>query len=160
MKNWLTFIAVFILSLGLIITILVFWNANKPFNEIEEKAEKLALSSEVLSTVTKSYVYNGSKPYVTVFGEDEDGEEKVVFVPISLEEEAIQEAYLKDGITEEQALAHLKDEKDIKKILHTKLGYESVGVVWEITYMNNSDNVNYVYLMFEDGEWWKRILNL
>lgn len=160
MKNWLKFIAVFILSLSIIITILIFWNANKPFNKIEEQAEKLALESNVLSRVTESYVYNGSKPYITVFGEDENGEKKAVFVPISLEEDAIQEVMLKEGITEKQALALASKEKNIKKILHTKLGYESVGPVWEITYMNDSDNINYVYIMFEDGQWWKRILNL
>lgn len=160
MKNWLKFIAVFILSLSIIITILIFWNAKKPFNKIEEQAEKLALESNVLSTVTDSYVYNGSKPYITVFGEDENGEKKAVFVPISLEEDAIQEVFLKEGITEKQALALANKEKNIKKILHTKLGYESVGPVWEITYMNDSDHINYVYIMFEDGQWWKRILNL
>lgn len=160
MKNWLIFIAVFILSLSIIITVLIFWNAKKPFDNIEEKAEELALSSDSLKKVTDSYVYNGSKPYVTVFGEDEDGEKKAVFVPISLEEEAIQEVFLKEGITEKEALAQLNKEQDVKKILHTKLGYESVGAVWEITYTNNSDNVNYVYIVFEDGQWWKRILNL
>lgn len=160
MKNWIKFIILFILSLSIIITVTIFWNAQKPFNEIEEQAEQLALSSNVLSSITNSYVYNGSKPYVTVFGEDENGDEKAVFVPISLEEDAIQEVNLKDGITEEQALAQVNKELGSNEILHTKLGYESVGAVWEITYMNDSDNVNYVYIMFEDGQWWKRILNL
>ncbi|WP_449441709.1 cell wall elongation regulator TseB-like domain-containing protein [Ureibacillus acetophenoni] len=49
--------------------------------------------------VTDSYIYNGNKPYVTVFGEDEEGNEKAVFVPISLEEKSIQEVYLQDGIS-------------------------------------------------------------
>lgn len=41
-----------------------------------------------------------------------------------------------------------------------KLGYEEVGPVWEITYTNSDDKLNYVYIIFEDGQWWKRILNL
>jgi uncharacterized protein YpmB len=67
---------------------------------------------------------------------------------------------LQDGITREKALSVIDDEKDVKKVLHTKLGYEEAGVVWEITYTNNADNLNYVYILFEDGQWWKRILNL
>lgn len=72
----------------------------------------------------------------------------------------IQEVYLQDGITEEQALSVLNNKEEVKEILHTKLGYEEVGAVWEITYTNESDELNYVYILFEDGQWWKRILNL
>ncbi|SOC19882.1 uncharacterized protein YpmB [Ureibacillus xyleni] len=160
MKNWVIFISVFLLSLSLVISILVIWKADTPFNKIEKQAEELAISSGKLSKITDSYVYNGNKPYVTVFGEDEDGKEKALFVPISLEENSIQEIFLQDGITKEQALSVLNNEEKVKKILHTKLGYEEVGPVWEITYMNESEKLNYVYIVFEDGEWWKRILNL
>lgn len=160
MKNWIIFISVFILSLALVISVLVIWKSDAPFNEIETKAEELALSSDTLAAVSDSYVYNGNKPYVTVFGEDKDGNKKALFVPINLEEKAIQEVNLKDGITEEQALSVLSKEEEVKEILHTKLGYEEVGPVWEITYKNKSDKLNYVYILFEDGQWWKRILNL
>ncbi|WP_235801782.1 cell wall elongation regulator TseB-like domain-containing protein [Ureibacillus manganicus] len=159
-KNWVIFIVLFILSMSLVISILVISQAISPIKNIEQKAEELAISTNSLAVVTNSYIYNGNKPYVTVFGEDEDGNEKAVFVPISLEENSIQEVYLQDGITREQALSVIDNEKDIKKILHTKLGYEEAGVVWEISYTNKADKLNYVYILFEDGQWWKRILNL
>jgi len=161
MKNWIIFISVFIVSLALVISILVIWKSDEPFDEIEEKAEKLAISSNSLAVVSDSYVYNGNKPYVTVFGEDEDGNEKAVFVPISLEEKSIQEVLLKDGVTKEQALSVLNSEEKVKEVLHIKLGYEEeVGAVWEITYTSGNEKLNYVYIIFEDGQWWKRILNL
>ncbi|SOC37636.1 cell wall elongation regulator TseB-like domain-containing protein [Ureibacillus acetophenoni] len=159
-KNWVIFIVLFILSMSLVISILVISQAMAPIKDIEQSAEDLAISSKSLAVVTDSYIYNGNKPYVTVFGEDEDGKEKAVFVPISLEENSIQEIYLQDGISREQALSVIDNEVDIKKILHTKLGYEEAGVVWEITYTNNANKLNYVYILFEDGQWWKRILNL
>ncbi|HWL12415.1 MAG TPA: DUF5590 domain-containing protein [Ureibacillus sp.] len=160
MKNWIIFISVFIVSLALVISILVIWKSDEPFDEIEEKAEKLAISSNSLAVVSDSYVYNGNKPYVTVFGEDEDGNEKAVFVPISLEEKSIQEVLLKDGVTKEQALSVLNSEEKVNEVLHVKLGYEEVGAVWEITYTSGNEKLNYVYIIFEDGQWWKRILNL
>ncbi|MFY3792890.1 DUF5590 domain-containing protein [Ureibacillus sp. MALMAid1270] len=160
MKNWVVFIILFILSVSLVISILVLSNAMAPIKDIEQKAEELAISSNSLSTVTDSYIYNGNKPYVTVFGEDEEGNEKAVFVPISLEEKSIQEVYLQDGISKEEALSVINQEEDVKKILHTKLGYEEAGVVWEITYTNEAEKLNYVYILFENGQWWKRILNL
>ncbi|HWK24719.1 MAG TPA: DUF5590 domain-containing protein [Ureibacillus sp.] len=160
MKNWIIFISVFIVSLALVISVLVIWKSDKPFDDIEEKAEDLALSSHSLASVSDSYVYNGNKPYVTVFGEDEDGNKKAIFVPISLEEKSIQEVNLQDGVTKEQALSVLNNEVEVNEILHTKLGYEEVGPVWEITYKNDEEKLNYVYITFEDGQWWKRILNL
>lgn len=159
-KNWVIFIVLFILSMSLVISILVISQAMAPIKDIEQSAEDLAISSKSLAVVTDSYIYNGNKPYVTVFGEDENGKEKAVFVPISLEENSIQEIYLQDGISREQALSVIDKEEDIKKILHTKLGYEEAGVVWEITYTNHANKLNYVYILFEDGQWWKRILNL
>ncbi len=159
-KNWVIFIVLFILSMSLVISILVLSQAMKPIKDIEIQAEELAVSSNSLSVITDSYIYNGNKPYITVFGEDEDGNEKAIFVPISLEENSIQEVYLQDGISREEALSFIENEREVKKILHTKLGYEDAGVVWEITYTNNADKLNYVYIMFEDGQWWKRILNL
>ena len=57
-------------------------------------------------------------------------------------------------------LAIFKKDTSAKEILHTKLGFEEPGAVWEITYISDSGKLNYVYLLFEDGNWWKRILNL
>ena len=160
MKNWLIFGVIFIASLTLAITSLVLWKADAPFKDLEEQAEELALSSKSLAVVSDSYIYNGNKPYITVFGVDEYGKEKAIFVPISLEEDLIQEVFLQDGITEEQALSVISNETNVKEILHTKLGYEEAGAVWEVVYINKADKLNYVYILFEDGQWWKRILNL
>lgn len=121
MKNWIIFISVFIVSLALVISVLVIWKSDAPFDEIEKKAEELALTTKILDVVSDSYVYNGNKPYVTVFGEDADGNEKAVFVPISLEEKKIQEVFLKDGVTKEQALSVLNNEVKVNEILHTKI---------------------------------------
>ncbi|EON72430.1 DUF5590 domain-containing protein [Lysinibacillus sphaericus] len=160
MKNWLIFISVFMVSLSLVISILVLWKAEAPFRSIEEQAEQLALDAKSLAVVSESYTYNGKNSYVTVFGVDEYGEKKAVFVPTNLEEDSIQEVFLKDGITEKQALSVFKNEGNVQKVLHMKLGYEEPGVVWEITYVNDHDNLNYVYILFENGDWVKRIKNL
>lgn len=160
MKNWIVFGVVFITSLVLTITALVLWKAEAPFNELENAAEDLAISSKSLAIITDSYVYNGHKPYITVFGVDEYGKEKALFVPISLEKDLIQEVFLQDGITKEQALSVLSNETNVKEIFQTKLGYEEAGVVWEVIYLNDADKLNYVYVLFEDGQWWKRISNM
>jgi len=160
MKNWLIFISVFIVSLSLVISILVLWKAEAPFRSIEEQAEQLALDAKALAIVSESYTYNGKHSYVTVFGVDEYGDKKAVFVPTNLDEDSIQEVILEDGITEKQALSVFKNEGNVQKVLHMKLGYEEPGAVWEITYLNDHDQLIYVYILFKDGDWWKRITNL
>ncbi|WP_341302387.1 DUF5590 domain-containing protein [Lysinibacillus sp. FSL H8-0500] len=160
MKNWLIFISVFIVSLSLVISVLVIWKAEAPFRSIEEQATQLALDANALTVVSESYTYNGKHSYVTVFGVDEHGDKKAVFVPTNLDKDSIQEVLLEDGITEKQALAVFKNEGNVQKVLHMKLGYEEPGPVWEITYLNGHDQLNYVYILFKDGDWWKRITNL
>lgn len=160
MKNWIIFGVTFVASLVVVITVLVLWVAASPFSDIKKQAEQLVLDTNKISSVTDSYVYNGNNPYVTVFGVDENGVDKALFVPINLDEKLIQEINVDDGITKEQALSVLNDEAQVKEVLHTKLGFEEVGAVWEITYVNESNNLSYVYILFEDGQWWKRILNL
>ena len=162
MKKRLLYSVLFIFIACLAISFFVLWKASKPEYDIRKDAEAFALETKALAIVNDSYAYNGNNPYVTVLGLDEYGEEKAVFVPITLKKDAMQEVFLADGITKEQAIAVLTNEVrvNVKEILHTKLGYEEAGAVWEITYKSKQDKLNYVYILFEDGQWWKRILNL
>lgn len=144
----------------LAIVFFVFWKASKPEMDMRKEAEALAYDLHRISVIEDSYAYNGNKPYITVVGLDEYGEEKAVFVPVTLDEEAIKEVYLKDGITKSEAIQILSNDANVKEILHTKLGYDEAGPVWEIVYKAKNDTLNYVYVFFEDGQWWKRILNL
>lgn len=160
MKNWIIISITVVASLAIVLTVGVLWITASPFLDVQKKAEQLVLSTDRLVEVEESYVYHGKSPYVTVFGKDEDGEEKALFVPINMKEEFIQTVRIADGVTAEQALSALNDEAKVKEILHSKLGFEEVGAVWEITYVNEQNTLNYEYIMFEDGQWWKRILNL
>lgn len=160
MKNWIIFGVTFSASLVIVLIVGILWITASPFLDVQKKAEQLAISTDRLVEVEESYVYNGKSPYVTVFGKDEDGEEKALFIPINMKEEFIQTVSIADGVTAEQALSALNDEASVKEILHTKLGFEEVGAVWEITYINKQNTLNYEYILFEDGQWWKRILNL
>lgn len=160
MKSWIIFISVFIISLSLCISLFVIWKAGQPFTNVNEKAEQLAVSEGNLKEVSDSKVYSGSTIYITVRGKDENGEEKAVFIPTNPENEVIEEVLLKNGISKQQALSVVQDEFEVKEVLHTKLGWEQDTAVWEITFLNQNDKLNYVYLLFENGKWWKRILNL
>lgn len=160
MKKWITFIGVFVLSLAVFISLFVIWQSKVPFSDQEDRAVQMALEQKALAQVDDADVYNGTISYVTVFGMDENGDDKAVFIPTKASKDPIEEVLLKDGISEKQAIKVVQDEFKVKEVLHAKLGFEDSKVVWEITFFNENDKLNYVYLLFENGNWWKRILNL
>lgn len=160
MKNWIKFFTIFLLILSLSIVVIVAWKSYSPFYSSEKDAKQVVLDADKLVTVTDTYVYNGKKPYVTVIGTDKAGKKKAVFVPKDDSKAKLEEVIMENGTSEKEALSVVSKKDNVKEILHTKLGIEEPGVVWEITYLNQEDKLNYVYILFENGQWWKRILNL
>lgn len=159
MMNWVKFITAFLFALILVITSLVFYNANKPFSSAIDKAETNVLSSGLLTTVNHSEVYNGTKSMVTVFGKDKEGKEKAVFIDEKTGE-LVEEIAMSEGVTSDVAIKTVKSELKVDKILHVKLGWEEDYPIWEVAFKSDNGTLNYVYVFFESGEWWKRILNL
>ena len=62
--------------------------------------------------------------------------------------------------TADEAVQTVEEELDVNKVLHVSLGMEEVGPVWEVAFKSENGKLNYVYVLFENGHWWKRILNL
>ncbi|NYF24529.1 DUF5590 domain-containing protein [Sporosarcina sp. JAI121] len=159
MLNWIKFIVVFLLLLTSVITVTVLYNADKPFSSAEKTATKSAIQSGQLVSASSATIFHGTVPVVTVFGVDGDGIEKAVFVD-EKSKDGYKEVKLSEGISAKKAVANVKKELDVKKVLHVTLGLEEEGPVWEVAFKSNSGKLNYVYVFFEDGQWWKRILNL
>ncbi|MDN4608711.1 DUF5590 domain-containing protein [Sporosarcina highlanderae] len=159
MMNWVKFIVAFLLFLTLFITVIVLYNANKPFSSVQNKAETIAMKNGSLQSVDHAEIYNGTISMITVYGKDADGIKKAVFVDEKTEK-VLDEVVLKDGIDAQTAVETVKSELQMKKILHVALGLEEGHPVWEVAFKSENGKLNYVYVFFENGEWWKRILNL
>ncbi|WP_318617371.1 DUF5590 domain-containing protein [Sporosarcina sp. YIM B06819] len=159
MVNWIKFIVVFLLALTAVITVTVLYNAGKPPSVANKTAIETVLKSGQLVSVDSAESFNGTVPMVTVFGVDAEGEEKAVFVGGQTEGD-FEEVKLADGISAEKAVANVKEELQVKKVLHVTLGLEAEGPVWEVAFTSDNGKLNYVYVFFENGQWWKRILNL
>lgn len=159
MWNWIKFIVVFLLTLTSVIIVMVFYNANKPASEAEKAAIQSVIESGQLATVQSAEQFNGTVPAITVFGLDKDGKEKAVFVNDN-SEDGYEEVMLTDGITADRAIKAVKQELNVGKVLHARLGMEEENPVWEIAFQSDNGKLNYVYVLFENGQWLKRILNL
>ncbi|MFD1203917.1 DUF5590 domain-containing protein [Sporosarcina contaminans] len=159
MLNWIKFIAFFLLSLFIVITAIVFYNANKPFYDAQKTAIEAVKKTGQLISIDKSEVFNGTISMVTVYGKDEEGTEKALFVDVQTNE-VLGEVVLSKGIQPDAAIETVKKELKVHKLLHVSLGLEEDHPVWEVAFQSENGKLNYVYVFFENGEWWKRILNL
>lgn len=157
MKEWTKFIIVFLSFLAVAIVLVILFLGNKPFSEAEQAAVEKVEAEGLLDEVERAYVYSSSTQSVTVLGTDGEGRIKAAFVP---EEGDIKALMLEDQVTAQQAREIVQEDMEVEEILHTKLGLEEAGAVWEIAFLNEAGRLNYVYLLAEDGTWWKRILNL
>ncbi|MEG0381554.1 MAG: DUF5590 domain-containing protein [Kurthia sp.] len=160
MKNWIKFFSVFLVVLAVILTGIVTISAYSPYHSSKSKAKDAVIQEKMLTDVSDTYVYSGKEAYVTVIGKDEQGSEKAVFVNEANPKAKKQSVYLKDGISEKKAIDIATKGQKVKKVMHAHLGLEKTGVVWEVTYKDTSNQLNYIYIMFKDGQWWKKITNL
>lgn len=158
MKQWIIFILGFLSFLAVALMIIVMVAGNKPFTEVEQQAIDRVKSENMLAEVKQAYVYVNKQTAVTVIGTDADGKLKAVFVPSG--EGEMRELMMEKAVAAKQAREVALGEMDVKKILHTKLGLEKDGPVWEVVFVNEKDQLNYVYILAADGSKWKQILNM
>ncbi|MEI2665668.1 cell wall elongation regulator TseB-like domain-containing protein [Rossellomorea sp. LJF3] len=158
MKKWITIIVLLFLVIGISASVLVYQISRNPLDHQRDLALKRVRDETAIVKVEDTSFYNGSKSYVVVTGQNEQREKLVAWVPDK--KGKIIEKKWANGITKDQAINKLNDEKKPKELLSVRLGYESVGPVWEMTYLDQQDNLNYYYLLFSTGEWWRKIENL
>lgn len=160
MKNWIKFFSIFFVILAVILTGLITIKAYYPYHNATKDAEKIVKSEQLLTNITSSYVYSSKGSYVTIFGDNEDGKPSAVFVDQNDAKAKKIQIILADGITKEEAIKAATKDQKVTKIMHAKLGVEEPGVVWEVAFKNDKNQLNYVYVLFENGQWWKKVMNL
>ena len=159
MLNWIKFITVFLVALTTVIVVTIFYNGSKPIAAATDEAMNAAVKSGQIVSANTAQPYNGTESIVTVFGVNDKGQEVAVFVNDATGKD-FQEVRMEDGITAKQAIGVVQQEHKVKKILHVSLGMEEEEPVWEVAFKGDDNKLNYVYVFFENGQWWKRILNL
>ncbi|MCA1063153.1 DUF5590 domain-containing protein [Rossellomorea sp. AcN35-11] len=158
MKKWITIISLLTIVLGITASVILYQVSRNPLDIQAENAESRIKEETTIVEIEKTSFYNGSDSYVVVTGKNDQNEKVIAWVP-KKNGKIIEEKWA-DGISKDQAINKLNDEKQPKKLLSVRLGYESVGPVWEMTYLDQQDNLNYFYLLFSTGEWWRKIENL
>lgn len=137
---------------------IIYVNAVNPVKEAKQKAIQTALEKTELVEAEDFTLYNGQDTYYVIKGKDDSGTGIYVWVPEK--EGKIIVRKQADGITKQEAINKLKEEKDPQEIISVRLGMLKDFPVWEIYYRSNGDLINYYYVDFKSGDWLKKIENL
>lgn len=159
MKKWVIGLSIILLLSILLGFVYIYYSAQKPLNEIKQTAYATAKEIAGIVDVIDFYLYTGSSTYYTVIGEDESGEQLVVWIPENSENDTVIKK-LSDGISKEKAIELLYEHENPKKLLSVRLGMEKDLAIWELTYLDYDSKLNYYYIHFDTGKWWRKIENL
>ncbi|MFJ5757779.1 DUF5590 domain-containing protein [Neobacillus sp. NPDC093182] len=136
----------------------VYANAQEPLNTAQEKAVSLANEKVEFSEVEDFHIYHGTETVSVLEGKNKKGENIIVWIPEKSKKVIWDKR--KNGISKEDAVQRLLEEKSPKKIISVKLGMENNIPLWEIYYRSENNLINYYYVDFKTGEWLKKIENL
>jgi uncharacterized protein YpmB len=157
MKKWIIFIVIFIVVIvGLLIK--VYFTSVDPVKAAEKKAVALANKEISIKEVEDFHIYNGIETVNVIEGKSNKGEKIIVWIPEKSKKVYVKKA--KDGLSKEDAIQKLLQEKSPKKVISVRLGMEKNIPLWEIYYRSNNNLINYYYVHFDTGEWLKKIENL
>ena len=151
LKKWIIGLSVLLLlAIGYIFaSILVGMDGKK---SAEEEAKAIATNEGKLVSISDYYLYHGKEVYSVVVGKDEDGTEQVLWIPEDTSEKSVIKKEYTTGVSKAEIMNIVKNEHQPKEIISVKLGMESDIPIWEVTYKNENDGLNYVYYLFETGE--------
>ncbi|WHY65480.1 DUF5590 domain-containing protein [Neobacillus sp. SuZ13] len=157
MKKWIIVLSIIVVAFcGLLIK--VYLSALDPVKTAETKAVSRAQEETSLKEVEDFHIYNGIETVNVIEGKSKNGNKIIVWMPEKSKEIFVRKA--KNGLTREEAIQKLQQEKSPKEIISVRLGMEKNIPLWEIYYRSNNNLINYYYVHFDTGEWLKKIENL
>ncbi|MCJ7839485.1 DUF5590 domain-containing protein [Lederbergia sp. NSJ-179] len=159
MKKWILIVLLCMTLLTLTVFIYVYQSARAPLKDMEAYAVERAKDEAKLTKMDEFYLYNGTETYYVVVGEKDPGEKLAVWIPEDKKGKLI-EKKLSEGISKQDAVAKLKQEEKPQKIMGIRLGMEKNLPLWEISYLDEHSKLNYYYIHFDTGKWWRKIENL
>lgn len=136
----------------------IYLQSVEPLKKAEKEAIRIAKEETKLTEAEDFTLYNGQETYYIVKGKDENGTNIYVWIPEK--EGRIIVRKQADGVSKQEAINKLKQEKNPQEIISVRLGMEKNTPLWEIYYRSKGDLINYYYVDFNTGKWLKNIENL
>ncbi|OXS80250.1 DUF5590 domain-containing protein [Domibacillus enclensis] len=157
-KKWALIIGIPVLIIAIAVIIL-YNNAQKPYEEAKERAARQLEEKASLSQTDDVYVYHSTETVYAATGQDQNGQNVAVWLSEKEGSEPVVRP-LEEGVTEKEARALFREEAGDAALLSVTLGMEQKTPVWLFLFENENGRLNYYYLSFTDGTWWKKVENI
>ncbi|PRY83244.1 DUF5590 domain-containing protein [Alkalibacterium olivapovliticus] len=124
------------------------------------RADTIAYVAErtSLSEVEEFYWYNGTETYLTITGQNEDGENRLYIVQQSGGQ--ITSLSAENALSEQEAIRMTREAREPAKILNARIGMIDDRPIWEVSYRNENDRLGYYVIDLRTGEWIQTIDNI
>ncbi|MEH6939476.1 DUF5590 domain-containing protein [Bacillus sp. JJ664] len=151
MKKWLIILGLGIVFLALFF-ISTYQSSLSPLNDDKKKAVELAVKQGYIKTVASSDYYHGKEQAIVLTGKDDTNNEIIAWV----QDGNIIARKKSEGLTKQEIIEKVTNERDPKEIHKVKLGIENKIPLWEVVYIDKQGRFNFYYAAFENGELLKR----
>lgn len=146
--NLLT-IAVILLIL---LSLLVYTTIQRPIKQARKEVIQLVSLDYPIEKVNAFYWLTANQDaYFSLDFTDEEEQERYALVDRNSGDITYYEA--SDLLSHDEALAITKNDKEPSKLMQARLGQLDGKVVWEVSYKDADDLLNYYYLDATNGEW-------
>ncbi|MBU3851760.1 MAG: DUF5590 domain-containing protein [Candidatus Paralactobacillus gallistercoris] len=140
--------------IGIVLIILVsifavFSIAQSPRRQAQKQATNIAEQKVGLKDPTRFYWFDRDKTYYTVEGKNKQNQ--TIDVIIAQKTGNITVVNQQNGWSRNQALTKVWDEYHPKKVLNINLGLYHNQPAWDIAYLDQKGNLNYLLLSFKNG---------
>ncbi|WP_184664034.1 DUF5590 domain-containing protein [Texcoconibacillus texcoconensis] len=155
MKKWLITIAVSFLT---IFAASGYWLYNDVTGSVPqvEGAKQLVYDETTVTSITERERYHGEKAFDVFYGYDDNGEEQIVWVKESEDEDKdtqIVQRREADGWSKAEVQEHVESELAVQELKDIRLGMIQTTPVYEVIYIDDQGRFSYYYLRFSDGQY-------
>lgn len=149
-KLVLLLISIFILSIAIYIGYLYYsiqQSKTKGFSNTEEKV----LEQTDVTKVESIYRFNGEQSYHIIFGKTKDGTQKIVYVPLTKDNNEFTIIEQNEVLSEEEVKSYWYQDCQQCEFIKITPAMVDNKPLWEITYIDEKDRYVFDYLSLYDG---------
>ncbi|MDI6648272.1 cell wall elongation/penicillin-binding protein regulator TseB [Bacillus altitudinis] len=143
-------VAALVLLIGIISFSWIYQMAMGQKEEGHESAIERAKKQASLAQVEQVDTFVGKEKQFIVEGKNKQNDAIYVWVPASKKEKVIAKK-AKEGITSNQAVQAVQKENTISKLKNVQLAREGDVLLWEVTYLNENNQLSFSYVDFTTG---------
>lgn len=152
-RVWFWLIGVMIILLAVVLT--VFYISLSPVRQAEQKVNAFVLHKTKITKISSTSIDNRKHITYAVIGEDASKQKQVAIVNGSINHVRV---YRRDSGLSDDALRQLIIKKyQPKKIYSANISRYQNALVWEVSYLNQRRQLNYVTLDFKTGKPYRTI---